>query len=166
MRIALRYKHEHLLVEIDAAGGNSRVQIGDEQHVVELCATGDGRQRLVVDGRSYCVDVCRVEGITTVAVAGEVYSFHADTGPSAHTVTNVATPEITSPMPGKILQVPVQPGDRVEAGDTLLTLEAMKMESRLVAEASGTIAEVRVAPGDLVDGGKVLMVLAYDSPSD
>jgi len=65
-------------------------------------------------------------------------------------------------MPGKILQVLVQPEDRVSTSDPLLILEAMKMETRLVAEAAGTVREVRVSPGDMVNGGQTLLVLDYD----
>jgi len=65
-------------------------------------------------------------------------------------------------MPGKVLEVLVQPGDRVEIGDGLLILEAMKMENRLIAEAAATVAEVKVAAGDMVEGGRVLVVLTYD----
>ena len=57
----------------------------------------------------------------------------------------------------------MQPGDHVAAGDTLLILEAMKMETRLTAEAAASVAEVRVAAGDMVDGGQVLVVLTYDA---
>ena len=52
-------------------------------------------------------------------------------------------------MPGTVVTVAVGTGDQVEAGDTVLTVEAMKMEHRLVAPISGRV-QVRVAPGDLV----------------
>jgi acetyl-CoA/propionyl-CoA carboxylase biotin carboxyl carrier protein len=60
-----------------------------------------------------------------------------------------ADPDVRSPMPGTVVSVAVAPGDRVEAGDTLVTVEAMKMEHRLTAPVAGT-AHVTVAPGDLV----------------
>ncbi|GAB3579760.1 acetyl/propionyl/methylcrotonyl-CoA carboxylase subunit alpha [Leifsonia lichenia] len=58
-------------------------------------------------------------------------------------------PELRTPMPGTVVAVSVATGDRVEAGDTVVTVEAMKMEHRLVAPLAGTV-HVRVAPGDLV----------------
>ncbi|KRC49984.1 acetyl/propionyl-CoA carboxylase subuit alpha [Leifsonia sp. Root227] len=58
-------------------------------------------------------------------------------------------PELRTPMPGTVVAVAVATGDRVEAGDTVVTVEAMKMEHRLVAPLAGTV-HVRVAPGDLV----------------
>jgi len=70
-------------------------------------------------------------------------------------------PEVTAPMPGRVLEVLVQPGAHVAAGDGLVIMEAMKMENGLVAEAAGTVGEVQVAVGDMVDAGQVLIVLSY-----
>ncbi len=55
--------------------------------------------------------------------------------------------------------VAVQPGDRVQAGDTLVVIEAMKMENELKAVAAGTIAEVRVTAGQAVNPGDVMVVV-------
>ncbi|MGN7798397.1 acetyl/propionyl/methylcrotonyl-CoA carboxylase subunit alpha [Leifsonia sp. 22587] len=60
-----------------------------------------------------------------------------------------AHPELRSPMPGTVVAVPVEGGARVAAGDTVVIVEAMKMEHRLVAPVAGTVT-VHVAPGDLV----------------
>jgi acetyl-CoA/propionyl-CoA carboxylase biotin carboxyl carrier protein len=64
-------------------------------------------------------------------------------------VAGAADPDLRSPMPGTVVAVAVSSGDEVDAGDTVLTVEAMKMEHRLVAPVAGRV-HVRVAPGDLV----------------
>lgn len=64
-----------------------------------------------------------------------------------------------APMPGKIIAVPVAVGDSVSAGQTLVVLEAMKMEHPLTAPDDGVVAEVRVDVGDQVDTDAVLIVL-------
>jgi propionyl-CoA carboxylase alpha chain len=66
---------------------------------------------------------------------------------------------LTAPMPGAVLDVRCNPGDRVEAQQTLVVLEAMKMEHHVQAPSDGVVAEVRVAKGDQVDNGAVLLVL-------
>ena len=71
---------------------------------------------------------------------------------------------LTAPMPGRVVSVLVEPGQPVRAGQTLLVLEAMKMEHTLVAPADGTVEEVRFAPGDLVDEATELVVLAVPPP--
>jgi len=66
---------------------------------------------------------------------------------------------ISAPMQGTIVKVLVAVGDTVEIGESMLVLEAMKMENHLAAEMSGTVAEVRVAAGDTVGTGDVLLVI-------
>jgi biotin carboxyl carrier protein len=62
-------------------------------------------------------------------------------------------------MPGNILDVKVSAGTAVKAGDTLLILEAMKMENEIVAPQDGTVASVNCAKGDVVNVGDVLVTL-------
>ena len=70
---------------------------------------------------------------------------------------------LVAPMPGKVLMVDVQPGDRVAAGQVLVVMEAMKMEHQITAPADGEVSEVRAAVGDQVDNGELLVVIAADS---
>ncbi len=70
---------------------------------------------------------------------------------------------LTAPMPGKVVSVLVEPGQRVREGEGLVVLEAMKMEHTLAAPADGIVEEVRFAPGDLVDEAAELVVLAAPS---
>jgi biotin carboxyl carrier protein len=60
-------------------------------------------------------------------------------------------------MPGRVLDVLVQAGDRVHQGDTLVLLEAMKMELRIQAPADGEVARVLVTPGQVVERGQLLI---------
>lgn len=66
---------------------------------------------------------------------------------------------LVAPMPGKVLMVDVQPGDRVAAGQVLVVMEAMKMEHQITAPADGEVSEVRAAVGDQVDNGELLVVI-------
>ena len=63
------------------------------------------------------------------------------------------------PMQGTIVKVLVALGDKVEAGDTVCILEAMKMENNVAADKAGTVSEVLVSPGDSVGAGDVVMVI-------
>jgi len=67
--------------------------------------------------------------------------------------------QLGAPMPGVVATVAVAPGARVRRGDTLLTLEAMKMETAVRAEAEGEVAEVAVRPGQAVEAKDLLVVL-------
>lgn len=79
--------------------------------------------------------------------------------PTPAPVSAGAGTEITSPMPGSILDVKVNVGDVVKYGDCLAVLEAMKMENDIPATVDGTVAEVRVKKGDMVETDAVLIVI-------
>ena len=66
---------------------------------------------------------------------------------------------VNAPMPGNILDVRVKPGDSVKAGDTLLILEAMKMENEISAPQDRTVASVDVRKGDVVASGTLLCTM-------
>jgi acetyl-CoA/propionyl-CoA carboxylase biotin carboxyl carrier protein len=67
--------------------------------------------------------------------------------------------EVVSPMQGTILEVLVQPGASVEAGEAIVVLEAMKMETRVSSPRAGRVAEVVVEPAQTVGSGQVLAVI-------
>ncbi len=68
--------------------------------------------------------------------------------------------DIAAPMQGTILKVMVEVGQEVAAGDTVVVLEAMKMENNLNAERAGTVKEIKVQPGDSVGGGDIVAVIS------
>ena len=81
--------------------------------------------------------------------------------PAAVPAAALASGEVVkSPMPGNILKINVAPGQKVEEGDVLIVLEAMKMENEIVATKSGTVAQVAVSKGAVVETGAPLVVIA------
>jgi pyruvate carboxylase len=66
---------------------------------------------------------------------------------------------VPAPMPGMVVSVAVQPGQKVERGDTLLSIEAMKMETAIHAERDGTVETVHASVGMRVDAHDLLMVV-------
>ena len=65
-----------------------------------------------------------------------------------------------APMPGKVIELQVAEGDPVQAGQTLLIMEAMKMEHSVTSPRDGTVAQIMVASGDQVDADALLVVVA------
>jgi acetyl-CoA carboxylase biotin carboxyl carrier protein len=69
------------------------------------------------------------------------------------------TSEIVAEMVANVMSVNVSEGDAIEAGDTVVVLESMKMEIPVIAEAPGTVRAVKVATADVVQEGDVLVEL-------
>jgi len=152
-------------VEVTGADGRYRVVIGPSVWEVDARLTPQGIYSLLVDGVSYVADVMEEDGVSVVEVEGETYAVTVEeetrhvirTRGGAAGGTGART--LTAPLPGKIVHVAVRAGDEVKAGDTLVVIEAMKMENEFKAAAAGTVAEVRVEAGQAVNAGDVLLVL-------
>ena len=105
-------------------------------------------ERATVGGKSYPV---RVSGL---AAAPRVSS-PVPSGPATPGVAEVGAGVVVAIMPGKIIRLMVEPGQRVEEGEPVCVLEAMKMENELHARQSGTVRAVHVRVGDDVEKDQV-----------
>ncbi|MEV0285706.1 MULTISPECIES: biotin carboxylase N-terminal domain-containing protein [unclassified Kribbella] len=152
-------------------------RVGDEVHEVAYRLTRDG---LVVEGNVQLVShapdhvVLEVGGVRRafdVAAYGGLVCVDSPLGsvtlekverftdPSRQ----VAAGSLVAPMPGTVIRVGVQVGDKVEQGQPLLWLEAMKMEHTIASPASGVVSELKVEAGQQVEVGAVLAVVGEDA---
>lgn len=138
--------------------------------------------KLKINGNEYNVDINEVEGQEIkLNVNGTPYTVTVDqeikqtkkpvaSRPSAQVTpaaggsvqkanTPAAGSKVTTPLPGTILDVFVNVGDAVKEGQTVVLLEAMKMENNIEADVAGTVKEVKVRKGDSVLEGDVLVVI-------
>ena len=146
----------------DTAGAESSPQTSVD---VESFTIGDRFVTLEVDGRVLRLPYHVESGRIRVAYRGRTFDFvPADDDEAGGETTGGFTAEITSPMPGKVLEVVASPGDTLEAESPLLLLEAMKMEQTVRTGTAAVVREIRVAVGDMVGPGEVLVVL--DPPED
>jgi urea carboxylase len=88
---------------------------------------------------------------------------HAVAEPEAETTLRDGERLVSADMCGNIWKIPVQVGQSVSAGDTLVVVEAMKMELSVIAPAGGTVTAIRCVPGKPVNAGDPLIVLAEDA---
>lgn len=127
----------------------------------------DGFSFLVLNGVRYPVEiVSRHQNDYELLVNGVTYNFSLETPFSlarkkllASKASESPTIRLKAPMPGKILEVLVKTGDTVKAGDTLLILEAMKMQNAILASTKGTIKRVHVKEGDTTSKSDLLIEL-------
>jgi propionyl-CoA carboxylase alpha chain len=73
--------------------------------------------------------------------------------------SQLAAGALVAPLPGTVVKVAVAAGDPVAAGDTLVAIEAMKMEHEVRAPTDGVVTEVHVAAGEQVEAGRLLVVI-------
>lgn len=114
-----------------------------------------------VEGKSFNVQVVSDD---TVTVDGKTFKVNVATGkasaaPAAAAAGSGKTYEVTSPLPGTVVRTCVEPGDEVEAGEELLIIEAMKMETPVKAEKGGTVLEFLVAPKEVITAGQAIVVI-------
>lgn len=162
MQIGYRSGGRHVGVTVHReAPGRFTVGVDESSHAVTATLLDAATLQLVIDGVSQVAHVVRIGGVTHVWVGGEVYQLHPELagGAAAHAVH--LQPQVIAPMPGKVLQVLVAPGQRVAIGDGLVIVEAMKMEHRIVAEGDAVVGAVHAVAGQMVDGGAVLVELEY-----
>lgn len=126
-------------------------------HVVEH----EGTLEVTVDGKIYTVNLPERKPAAKPVVKPAVAQAAPAAAPAAAPKPAAAGANVvTAPLNGKIVQVMVKVGDQINAGDTVCTLEAMKMENSITAESAGTVKAILVNPGDQVDGGQGLVELA------
>ncbi len=129
---------------------------------VRQLAADRNHLEVVVDGREVHAVVDVDKASLEVALRGQRHAFTPPDRLAGAVAVSDGTVE--APMPGTVLDVRVAAGDAVEEGQTLGTLEAMKMELALTAPFAGTVAEVAVAAGDQVAlGARLLVVTAADA---
>ena len=113
---------------------------------------------ITVNGNVYNVTV--EEGTTAGAAPTVSAAKAAPAAPKAAAPAGAAgSVEVNASVPGKICKIEANVGAAVKAGDTVLVLEAMKMEIPVVAPQDGTVASVNVAVGDAVESGDVLATM-------
>lgn len=109
-----------------------------------------GSYTVSIEGRTFNVHVAP-GGCTTVAPAAAA--------PAAAPAAGGAGFEVTAPMPGTIVRAVAAEGDAVEAGDTIIVLEAMKMETEVKTEKAGVVSQILVDQGQAVASGDVLAII-------
>ena len=118
----------------------------------------DGVYTVTHNGQDYVVEVKAGGDISSIQVAGQAVAATQAAAPQTAPVGNAE--DVLAPLAGNIWKVLVSPNQQVNEGDTLVILEAMKMETEIKAGHSGVVANINVKEGDSVAVGQVLLSLA------
>lgn len=154
-------KNKRSLIKISQ---NSEVVINGKIHHYELITLNNSTYRLRIDEKFYDISSAKIdnyrfnismEGCTfetkVMTVLQERASKVIEQTTAAHKLK-----EIKAPMPGMILKLKKKKGDQIELGESILILEAMKMENDIKAPSSGLVKEIYVSEGSAVEKGAKL----------
>lgn len=151
--------------EIEIAKDGS-LTVNGEQRTVDFLTLGPSLYSVIRDNASYEVVIEeRNEGVEVMMrgklFTGEVLDERAQLLASRRGGLSAESGEISikSPMPGLIVAVPVSEGQEVQAGQTILILESMKMQNELKAPRAGTVQRISVAANQTVEQGKLLITI-------
>jgi len=129
---------------------------------VELISIDDGVAEVEVNGSTYQVEIHEEKKKQSktpriVRPKSEPSVASTDKARTSRPSAKSGVGSLKAPLPGTILEIKVKEGDSVKVGDTLLIMEAMKMENNIKAEKAGTVTSIKVANGDSVMEGDVLV---------
>jgi glutaconyl-CoA decarboxylase len=165
-RLAVKIDGRERIVELDDAsvrvdGQLVDVRVTEAEAGVWMLRRGSEQTVAQVDGRGGKLVVeLRRPGHDALVVAAEVSDARrAAVAPSDRPAAGSAPVMLRSPIPGRLIKLLVKAGDAVKAGQTLIVLEAMKMENELAAPRAGRVSEVRCTEGAAVEAGQDLIVV-------
>ena len=153
-------------VEIEENGRSVyRISVDGNEFLVDGKKTGRTNFSLIVDNRSFEIEVDNTDDEYRVLVDGRNYRIHlvderrVRAGAAQSSLQLQGRQMVSVPMPGKIIAVLVAVGDAVEKGQGLVIVEAMKMENEVRSPISGEVKEIKVKPGDTVEGSALLVIV-------
>ena len=145
---------------------DASVTVGDGTELRVSLARDGASARLQLDDRMTVATILETAGHTWLAVGAATFDLDfrsrelqlADHRAGLDRVDGVAAPDIRTPMPGTVVSVSARTGDTVEAGQLLVTIEAMKMEHKMLASQAGVVT-IGVSQGDLVSLDQVVATI-------
>jgi biotin carboxyl carrier protein len=164
------------------------VKVGDRYAQVELLNRDKNMIQIKVDDKIYNLDVVEVEkGIYSILQENKSYNIELVEGHhgKAYTVNTYeenfdleiidaearylmnrggddsddGSKSISSPMPGKVIKIPVKVGDEITEGTTVIIVEAMKMQSEYKVKTDRVVTEILVKEGDAIEGNQPLVIV-------
>lgn len=159
MKYVAIINNQQFEVEIEKDG---TVKINGEQRAVDFLTLGPSLYSVITDTKSVELVIEEEKGKYEIQMGGRLYEGmvldeRAMLMAQRRGGITVSSGELRSPMPGLIIAVLLTEGERVEAGQTVVILESMKMQNELKATISGVISSVHVQAGQTVDKDAVLV---------
>ena len=147
-------------------GNKVQLSIDGKPYEVDIVMAENGSCSVLHDGNSFNTEITASDDHKSYDVNMFYRSYHVDIVDTQKkylrmrkSVEEKQDDKMIAPMPGKVVKIPVRVGDRLNAGDIVIVLEAMKMQSNYKVSSPCVVKEILVAEGDSVDNNQVLMTL-------
>ena len=150
---------ENIALDLIPSGKSYRVSLDDKIFDAEILHTKNGKLDLLIDGKHVTAYVSSDGAKRWVTVDGQTFVLTKSSGTKRGGGKHEHSGELSAPMPGQIRAVNVKEGDAVTKGQTLVVLEAMKMEIRVQAPRDGIVSSVSVEVGQTVEREQSLVVV-------
>ncbi len=162
MELHYQIDGEVIAVKCDLSDGVYRVTIADRTYDVQLEQTRSSEVAFTVEKARHVAHVVDDGSARYVALQGQVVELKKPDPRRARRKHHHGEDSLSAAMPGQVAKLLVTDGDAVERGQTLLILEAMKMEIKIAAPHAGRIARVLVRQGQVVDRGQGLIEMSNE----
>jgi len=168
MELELKVNKRNAIVkELKREGNILTLAVDDVEYTVDIVKVSNQEFSVLYEGRSFNIEVIENKVPKHFNVNTLYFKFDVEVvdNESRYRQSRMQSKQILndntirSPMPGKVVKVFVKPGDIVEAGQPLIVLSAMKMESEFKAGQRGIVKEVPVKEGETVDNDQLLVVI-------
>ena len=156
MKSFFEHKSENFALEVTPLGEGFQVQFGEKIAEVRFARGADGQMTFILDGRKVETHVSADGKRRWVSFGGQTWMLEKTSGVARGAGGGTASGRLLAPMPGQGRAVNVSVGDAVKKGDTLLVLEAMKMEIRIQAPMDGVVGRLAVVEGQTVEREELL----------
>ncbi len=152
---------------LNRVGSKALISVDGRKYDLDIIMVEEGIYSIIYNGHSYNLELIENEDPKNYLVTTFARSFHVKIidAEAKYQMTRTKGQEmegdlnISSPMPGKVVKIPVAPGEQVTAGQTLIVIEAMKMQSEFKATSDRTVQEILVKEGDTVNAHQLLIKL-------
>jgi biotin carboxyl carrier protein len=158
VKFSFDHDSESFSVDLASSGRSYRLTVGGRTVDAEILQVRDGKLDLLIDGQRLTAYVSFDNAKRWVTVNGQTFLLARSSG--AHRGGHGghhAAGELTAPMPGQVRAVNVNEGEAITKGQTLLVLEAMKMEIRIHAPQDGVVKKLFVKQGQTVEREQILI---------
>lgn len=161
MNLFFDFNSQSFAIDLIPSGKSYRAIVGDETVEVEVLRAEGGQLELLINGQRVTAYVSSDGAKRWVTVKGQTFVLTKSSGAKNRAKGSGAgrdhASELAAPMPGLVRSVNVEQGESVSKGQTLLVLEAMKMEIRIHAPREGVIKKLLVKQGQTVEREQVLI---------